>query len=220
MKSWVIVHHRCYKSIKFLWSPDCETCLPLFELAWLAQFKDSTHVAVYEPESVLQGPKACGPQFLYIISQHIQTVSTWVDHFGPNDMAWQQNNPKGTWGSFFGPGPNYNTGQKNQTAPHLIGFFSFLVLYIAIQSWDGGKQNPCSLLDPKHSLIATAWSATAVGGLSYSRAPESSRQQYKIYIQWYIREEIEECNYFYTYEICSQTWSLHVLKHLIYLDVT
>lgn len=86
-----------------------------------------------------------------IVSQHIQALSTWADHFGPNDMTWQQNNPKGTWGRFLESGPNYNTGQKNQTALHLIGFFSFMVLYIAIQSWDGGKQNPGSLLDPKHS---------------------------------------------------------------------
>lgn len=46
-------------------------------------------------------------------SLHIQAVSTWEDHFGPNDMAWQQNNPKGTWGSFLESGPNYNMGQKN-----------------------------------------------------------------------------------------------------------
>lgn len=98
------------------------------------------------------GPKSLRMAvFLYIVSQRIQAVSTWADHFGPNDMAWQQNNPKGTWGSFLEPGPNYNTGQKNQTTPHLIGFFSFMVLYMVIQSWDGGKQNPCSLLDPKHS---------------------------------------------------------------------
>lgn len=36
----------------------CETFLWVFKPAWLAQFKDSTHVAVYEPESVFQGPKA------------------------------------------------------------------------------------------------------------------------------------------------------------------
>lgn len=36
----------------------CETFSSLFKLPWLAQFKDSTHVAVYEPESALQGPKA------------------------------------------------------------------------------------------------------------------------------------------------------------------
>ena len=63
MKSLVNVHHRCYKSINFLWSPDSETFSPLFETAWLAQFKDSTHAAVYE--SVLQGPKACGLEFFF-----------------------------------------------------------------------------------------------------------------------------------------------------------
>ncbi len=47
-------------------------------------------------------------------------------------------------------------------------------------------------------LIATAWSATAVGGLSYSRAPKNST--HKINIQWYMRggKKSEECNYFYT----------------------
>lgn len=57
-------------------------------LAWLAEFKDSTQVSVYEPESLLQGQKSLRTAvFLYIVFQHIQAVSTWVDHFGPNDMA-------------------------------------------------------------------------------------------------------------------------------------
>lgn len=43
-------------------------------------------------------------------------------------------------------------------------------------------------------LIATAWSATAVVGLSYRRAPGNSPQDYKINIQWCVREETNQKN--------------------------
>lgn len=43
-------------------------------------------------------------------------------------------------------------------------------------------------------LIATAWSATAVAGLSYRRAPGNSTQDYKINIQWCVREETNQKN--------------------------
>lgn len=139
--------------VRSLFSPmlECETCSSLFEPAWLAAFKDSTHEAVYETQSVLHCLQSLWTEvFLYIISQHIQAVSTWADRFGPNDMAWQQNNPKGTWGGFLEPGPNYNTAQKNQTAPALnwLLFFHAPIDGHSIMRW---RQTKPLLLDPKHS---------------------------------------------------------------------
>lgn len=40
-----------------------------------------------EPGSVTSTKILWLAVFLYIVSQHIQAVSTWVDHFGPNDIA-------------------------------------------------------------------------------------------------------------------------------------
>lgn len=58
--------------------------------------------------------------FLYIIAQHIQAVSTWADRFGPNDMGNKTTQMVLQELFFFlETGPNYNTGQKNQTTPSL-----------------------------------------------------------------------------------------------------
>ena len=75
------VKHVCHCSKRFDWQ---NLRTPLMRLCM-------------SQRGVLQGPKRLWTEvFLYIISQHIQAVSTWEDHFGPNDMARQQKPPKGT----------------------------------------------------------------------------------------------------------------------------
>ena len=164
----------------------CKTWSPSFEPAWLAAFKDSTHVAVNESESIAEPNHLWTAVFLYIISQHIQALSTWEDRFGPNDMAWQQNNPKGTWGSFWELGPNCNMAQKNQTAPALnwLLFFHGPIHGHSIMRWRQTKNPLLSLLDPNTPRVPAARPAPAVRGLSYRRA---STQRCKINIQLRVR---------------------------------
>lgn len=67
----------------------------------------------------------------------------------------------------------------------MASFLSWSYTWPFNQEMEANKTLALSLTQ-NTPLIATAWSATAVGGLSY-RAPENSTQHYKINIQWYIR---------------------------------